>query len=436
MHKTVLLLAISILSLSAETHNPDRYIPLDVSAVKLEGMEKPPSTEKIAIPELTALKRSGMKTGESETDFLKRIRALTQERQDATFETQKRFRDAVLQRNKVASSAKVEFDKSVVTYNRKLAQIRHFLDYDARVHGVKSVSKDYPQFQDVSFVFDDSMQDPNLNDPYLPLLTSYSGKKYSLKNDELHRLIEGTKKVYPDYKSWLFVVSIEEYADADRLLFATRTSQAIVSAFQKKLGIPSRHIIKLENEEATGANIMLQLEKMIKRVQPEDTIYFYFVGHATSGPSGDNFILAYDGSADMPGADGLVEMERIYNVFQRSRAGRTFAFIDASFTGVSDNIPLKKGETERSPVNKTTYHKRLNIINAANRDQTANAYFEKGYRLFSYFLIQGALSGREQDAGEMFDDLQLKILQVSTTYGPEFTQEPEFFGYRNLAMQK
>lgn len=181
---------------------------------------------------------------------------------------------------------------------------------------------------------------------------------------------------------------------------------------------------------------MMQLEKMIKRVQPEDTIYFYFVGHAISGASGQNFILGYDGSVDMLNDDGLVGMERIYNAFQRSKAGRTFAFIDASFRGVSDNIPLKKGETNTSPVNKTTYHKRLNIINAAKRDQMANAYFEKGYRLFSYFLIQGALSEKEQDAGEMFDDLQLKMLQVSTTYGPEFTQEPEFFGYRNLAMQR
>ncbi|MGB5965229.1 MAG: hypothetical protein WBG65_06810, partial [Sulfurimonadaceae bacterium] len=192
----------------------------------------------------------------------------------------------------------------------------------------------------------------------------------------------------------------------------------------------------VENEQATGANILKQLEKMIKRIQPEDTIYFYFVGHAMSGPSGKNFLLAYDGSVDMMSQDGLVGMERIYNAFQRSKAGRTFVFVDASFTGVSDGIPLKKGEKQTSPVKNTKYHKRLNIINAANRDQMANAYFAKGYRLFSFFLIKGALSEKEQDAGEMFDTLQQEIMTVSKSYGPDFAQEPEFFGYRNLAMQK
>ena len=285
-------------------------------------------------------------------------------------------------------------------------------------------------------VFDDSQQDPNLNDPFLPLLTSYSQKTFSAKNDELNNLIKRTKKVYPDYKSWLFVVSIEDYANADKVLFASRTSKTMVKAFQKKLGVPARHTIVVENEKATGSNILKQLKKMIKRIQPEDTIYFYFVGHAMSGPSGKNFLLAYDGSVDMMSHEGLVGMERIYNAFQRSKAGRTFAFVDASFSGVTDGIPLKKGETQTSPVKKTKYHKRLNIINAANRDQMANAYFEKGYRLFSYFLIKGSLSEKEQDAGEMFDKLQEEIMTVSKSYGPDFVQEPEFFGYRNLAMQK
>ena len=341
-----------------------------------------------------------------------------------------------MRRNNIASSSKNEFDDLVRNYNLKLQKFRQFLDHDAKVHGGQKVSQNYPKLQDVSMVFDDSQQDPNLNDPYLPLLTSYNQKKYSAKNDELHNLIKGTKKVYPDYKSWLFVVSIENYANADKVLFASRTSKTMVKAFQKKIGVPSRHTIVVENEKATGTNILKQLEKMIKRIQPKDTIYFYFVGHAMSGPSGKNFLLAYDGSVDMMSQDGLVGMERIYNAFQRSKAGRTFAFVDASFSGVSDGIPLKKGESYTSPVKKTKYHKRLNIINAANRDQMANAYFAKGYRLFSYFLIKGALSEKEQDAGEMFDTLQQEIMTVSKSYGPDFAQEPEFFGYRNLAMQK
>ncbi len=436
MHKILALVVISALSLLAENNIPQSYVPLDISAIEFESMSAFPSTEKVVVPEFSSLNPLEKKRKESEEAFLERVKAATQKRQDETFGVQQKYRSEVLRRNNIASSSKNEFDDLVRKYNLKLQKFRQFLDHDAKVHGGENVSQNYPKLQDVSMVFDDSQQDPNLNDPYLPLLTSYNLKKYSAKNDELHNLIKRTKKVYPDYKSWLFVVSIEEYANADKVLFASRTSKTMVKAFQKKLGIPSRHIITIENEKATGANILKQLEKMIKRIQPKDTIYFYFVGHAMSGPSGKNFLLAYDGSVDMMSQDGLIGMERIYNAFQRSKAGRTFAFVDASFTGVTDGIPLKKGESYTSPVKKTKYHKRLNIINAANRDQMANAYFAKGYRLFSYFLIKGALSEKEQDAGEMFDTLQQEIMTVSKSYGPDFAQEPEFFGYRNLAMQK
>ena len=436
MHKILALLAISVMSLMADDYVTKNYVPLDISAIEFESMNAFPSTQKIVVPELNSLQPLQKKRKESEEAFLKRVKSATQQRQDETFSVQQKYRSEVLRRNNIANSSKNEFDDLVRKYNVKLQKFRQFLDHDAQVHGAQKVSQNYPDLQDVSLVFDDSQQDPNLNDPYLPLLSSYSQKKFSVKDDELNKLIKRTKKVYPDYKSWLFVVSIEDYANADKVLFASRTSKTMVKAFQKKLGIPARHTIVVENEKATGANILKQLEKMIKRIQPKDSIYFYFVGHAMSGPSGKNFILAYDGSVDMMSHEGLVGMDRIYNAFQRSKAGRTFAFVDASFTGVTDGIPLKKGESYTSPVKKTKYHKRLNIINAANRDQMANAYFAKGYRLFSYFLIKGALSEKEQDAGEMFDKLQEEIITVSKSYGPDFTQEPEFFGYRNLAMQK
>jgi len=436
MYKILSLLLVGSLSLLSANETTENYVPLDISGVEFESMSSFPSTEKIEVPTLSPLKPLVKKRKESEDAFLKRVRTATQVRQEETFPIQQKFRAEVLRRNNVANSSKAEFDELVRKYNAKLQKFRDFIDYDAKVHGAKPVSQNFKKLQNVSLEFDGTQQDPNLNDPYLPLITSYENKKYSSKNDDLQKLIKRTKKVYPDYKSWLFVVSIEKYANADPVLFATRTSRAVTEAFKKKLGIPKRHVIVLENEEATGANILKTLERLIKRIQPKDTVYFYFTGHAMSGPSGKNFLLGYDASVDMMHRNGLVGVERIYNTFQRSRAARTFAFIDASFMGVTDGIALRKGEKYTSPVKKTKYHKRLNIINAAHRDQTANAYFAKGYRLFSYFLIKGALAEKEQDAGEMFDTLQKEIMNVAESYGPEFVQEPEFFGYRNLAMQK
>jgi len=436
MYKTVLCLAMLATSLMAQEQSQEKYVPLDISGIEFESMASFPSTDKIIVPKLTSLKPMYKKRKEKESAFLLRVREATNKRQAETFPIQEKYRAEVLHRNNIAATSKSDFDVLVGKYNDKLSKFRNFIDYDAKVHGHSPVSESYSQLKNVNLTFDGSTQDPNVNDPYLPLILSYKNKKYSKKYDDIEKTIKRTKKVYPDYKTWLFVVSIENYKHADTVLFASRTASAVSRAFQKKVGIPKRHVVTLENKRATSANILKELEKLVKRIQPDDSVYFYYVGHAMSGPSGKNFLLAYDGSVDMLTTEGLIGMNRIYNTFQRSKAGRTFAFIDASFTGVSDNIPLRKGETYSSPVKKTKYHKRLNIINAAHRYQMANAYFAKGYRLFSYFLIKGALSDKTQDTGEMFDSLQQEILSVSKSYSSDYEQEPEFFGYRNLAMQK
>jgi len=409
---------------------------LDISEIKFEEIKSFESSQKIKVPKFLPLKALKKGRKEGAKAFLLRVRKANTKREAYSQPIQEKFRADVIKHNVTSVNAKDDFLYEQKQYNARLKKFRALIDYDSREHIGKSISNQYPHLQPKNYTFDNEKQDPNLNDPYLPLLTSYKNKKFSAKKDTLKNLIKRTKKVYKDYKSWLFVISIENYQNADPMLFANRTSDIVTEAFQKKMGIPSRHIITLKNENATGKNINYQLKKLIKRIQKGDTVYFYYVGHGTSGPSGKNYLLAYDGSVDMMSMDGVIEMKRIYNAFQRSRASRTFAFIDASFSGVSDGLAIRKGERVALPVKKTKYHKRLNIINATKRDQMVNAYFEKGYRLFSYFLVKGALSEKEQDTGEMFDTLKDEIFNVTQAYGATYEQEPEFFGYRNLAMQK
>ena len=344
MRKLLLFLLLTMTALAYEANEASEYIPLDITDVKFEAMASFPSTEKIPVPELKMMKPLKQKRKESNAHFLKRVKEATAIRQAETYPIQAAYRADVLRRNNIASSSKSDFDRLVDRYNIRLEKFRKFIDYDAQIHGAQPVSQNYENLQNVSMEFDDSLQDPNMDDPHLPLILAYENRKFSSKGDDLRKLIKKTEKAYSDYNSWLFVVSVEKYKYADNVLFATRTSSAMVDAFQKKLGIPARHTTVLKDAEATGANILAALEKMVKRIQPKDTVYFYFVGHAMAGPSGKNFFLAYDGSVDMMSRDGLIGMNRIYNTFQRSKASRTFAFIDASFNGITDGIPLKKGE--------------------------------------------------------------------------------------------
>jgi len=81
------------------------------------------------------------------------------------------------------------------------------------------------------------------------------------------------------------------------------------------------------------------------------------------------------------------------------------------------------------------YHKRINILNSSSAHDSSNAYYTKDYRLFSYFLAKVVLS-EPRNAGELFDNIRTQIRGVSGEYRHECLQEPEFFGYRELTIQK
>ena len=348
------------------------------------AMQKP----KIALPELTKVEKPMQMKDESDDAFFVRVQELHQKRLRQVYPIQKKFRYAVEERNHYISSHK-------------------------------------------------QLQSPSLIDPYDPLFLAYKEEKPAKNaNASLRKMLKGSQQKLSDKKSWLFIIAIEDYKYADPVLFASRTAEVVRATFQKKLDISDRNIVTLLNEKATLKNINDEVRKLSRRVQRNDVIYFYYCGHGLSSKRGEQLILPYDGMPDFADSKNTIKIERIYNRFLNSRAFRTFSFVDTSFNGVTDGVTILKGL--QNPVMRPraeSYHKRLNILNSTRSHDTANAYYSKAYRLFSYFLSLEVLS-KPQNAGELFDNIRTKIREVSATYGEGRVQEPEFFGYRELAIQK
>ena len=342
----------------------------------------------VEVRKLKVMTKPVREKSESKEAFLQRVKTLHYERATAVFPIQKEFRLAVEDRN-----------------NRLLrGEIK---------------------------------QNPSLIDPYDPLYLAYKDV-YNLSdiNNDLEQMLTSKQQKYSGNTAWLFIISIEDYKYADKVLFARRTGEIVKSTFQKKLDISERNIITLYNKEATVKNIRVQLRKLIRRVKRNDVIYFYYCGHGLSNKSGEQLILPYDGMPDFANSANTIKIERIYNKFLNSKALRTFSFVDASFNGVTDGVALLKGlDSQKMRPRAEGYHKRLNILNSSRAQDSSNAYYSKEYRLFSYFLIKEVLSG-PPNAGELFDNIRTKIREVSREYGHEYLQEPEFFGYRELMMQQ
>ena len=342
----------------------------------------------VTIPELPTIEKPIKGKKESKEEFSKRVRELHTKRMFVIYPVQKEFRMAVEDRNKRLLSSEVK-------------------------------------------------QNPNLLDPRDPLLLAYKNINiFDANSDELAVKLNQKQSKFNENRAWLFIIAIEDYEKTDPVLFAIRTASLVEKTFQKKLNISKRNIITLINKDANLKNINVELRRLLKRVQRNDIIYFYYCGHGVSNKKGEEFILPYDGDPEYLNRQNAISIERIYNKFLNSKAIRTFSFVDASFNGITDGVALKKGETEfKMRPRPEGYHKRINILNSSRAQDTSNAYYDKGYRLFSYYLAKEVLS-KPQNAGELFDSIRTKIREVSMGYGEDHLQEPEFFGYRELTIQK
>ena len=342
----------------------------------------------VSKPNLPDVHKPSLKEGESKEAFSKRVLTLHFERKQEVFPIQKEYRMAVEDRNRRLLSS-------------------------------------------------EKKQNPNLLDANDPLFLAYRNiDMFDENSDELTLKLKTKQAKFNENRAWLFIIAIEDYEKTDPVLFATRTATLVEQTFQKKLNISKRNIITLLNKEANLKNINVQLRKLLKRVQRNDIIYFYYCGHGVSNKKGEEFILPYDGDPEQLNRQNTINIERVYNKFLNSKALRTFSFVDASYNGITDAIALKKGIVDfKMRPRPEGYHKRINILNSARAQDTSNGYYAKGYRLFSYFLAKEVLS-KPQNAGELFDSIRTKIREVSIGYGQGHLQEPEFFGYRELSIQK
>jgi len=284
------------------------------------------------------------------------------------------------------------------------------------------------------------LQNPNLVDTYRVSSISYgesasaSGKNYA---DDLKPLIANLRSKPVDPKRWLFMIAVENYNETDTVIFAKNSAEAFRDTAQKTFGIDSQHTIALIDDKATSAAISIKLDYLLKELIKEgDTIYFYYSGHGVpDNKSSESFILPKDAIADYVAKDDQFQLTRIYKRMTDSKAGKIVAFVDACFSGRTDAGQLFKGTAAGLiRTKKLTFDEsKMAILTAAKDDQFANAYDDKGHRMFSYFVIKGLLSGRDSlDA--LYKEVNLNVHDLSKLKGQARLQDPQLYGNKNIGL--
>jgi hypothetical protein len=279
-----------------------------------------------------------------------------------------------------------------------------------------------------------SLQNPNLTDKYQVQALGYGesnqakGIKY---NDDLAPLLKNMKVEKPNPKNWLFAVAIENYDEADAVIYAKNSATSIITAMQKRLGISERNTYALIDEKATGGAIKGQLERLLENVKEGDNVYFYYSGHGIpSSENGEAFILPKDVIADYVTKEKEFMARNIYKKLSDSKAGKVVAFVDSCYSGKTDGISNIKGvaagvfKTKKVEFDKS----KMVVLTAGTNGQFSNAYTEKGQRLFSYFVTKALINRPTLDINSLYQEVSVGVKDESFKLGDNKRQEPQIEG--------
>lgn len=282
------------------------------------------------------------------------------------------------------------------------------------------------------------LQNPNLIDTYKVSAIQYgepSDAKGLTYNDDITPLVRELESKIKDSSKWLFIIAVENYDETDPVTFSKNSAELFKETAQKIFGIKERNTYALIENDATSGKIKDRLQRLIDNVKYGDIIYFYYSGHGVPVPkTEESFILPKDKIVDYISKESEFNLSNIYKKLSDSKAETVFAFIDACFSGKTDNIPLFKGvapgliKTKKINFNK----KKMVVLTAGKDNQFSNSFDEKGHRMFSYYLIKSLSTRSDIDIDWLYKDISVKVHDASFEKGDIYIQEPQIYGNKKL----
>ena len=211
---------------------------------------------------------------------------------------------------------------------------------------------------------------------------------------QIARAVAAMPAAETNARTWLLAIGVEDYKEAPDVPYADNSLELVSAALAKRFGIPEANRIVLQGEEATGTFIRGKIRNTLRRLGPEDTLYFYYSGHGMPGRNGEQLYLAPRDIVVSAFEDEDFAFANLLGDIQQARVGKVLAFLDTCFSGKAkaDELvfpgvaPIMESAEQELPDKMTVFY-------AATGAQFANSYDDKAHRLFSYFLAQGLADG-------------------------------------------
>lgn len=185
------------------------------------------------------------------------------------------------------------------------------------------------------------------------------------------------------------IIANENYQRVSSVEYASNDGQTFKEYCNKTLGVPEKNIRMVH--DATLVNMWEQVDWLAgiaKAYRGDAKIIFYYAGHGVPDESTkDAFLLPVDGNGSNTSTG--YKLSSLYSRLSENPTKSTIVLLDACFSGAersgemmiaSRGVAIKaKSETPKG---------NMVVFSAAQGDETAYPYREKGHGLFTYFLCK------------------------------------------------
>ena len=185
------------------------------------------------------------------------------------------------------------------------------------------------------------------------------------------------------------IIANENYEEETQVEYALNDGEIFKTYCKEVLGLPESNIHYREN--ATLNNLLAELDWM-KQISTafgdEAKFIFYYAGHGIPDEaSGDAYLLPVDGRGNML-ATGY-SLNKLYETLGGITAKSVIVFMDACFSGaVRDGGMMASARGVAIKAKQAAPKGNMIVLSAAQGDETAYPYKEKGHGLFTYYLLK------------------------------------------------
>jgi len=279
-----------------------------------------------------------------------------------------------------------------------------------------------------SYINKDNCHEFGLASPTVAKLTSniVAAIDYNYLTAEIDSFIPTTSSSRPD--TYALIIGNQNYRFVASVPYAIHDARVFGDYCKKTLGIPAENIHI--SEDATKQMILEEeLEDWISSIPERENkkLIVYYAGHGVPDIKNKNkaYILPTDvrGTAPQRG----ISLDSFYGKLGELAFQQTSVFLDACFSGINrDNEGVSEGlrGVEIEAEEATLGGGSVVVFSAAQGNETAQGYPEKGHGLFTYYLLKelqdsegvisyGQLSDRLKDNVSR-QALQLKLRKRQT----------------------